>query len=112
MSILTAALVLGLAPSAWAGANAICRCLGLGWSDGYHAHTNCPPPPAHGQRYWGGPGCQPGFGGAPSAIDYLPDPAPTPAGPQEQSRLRRPAPQPALQPAAGRPWIPSAERLR
>lgn len=94
--LLTVVLALSIVSSAQAGwTQHVNRSLGLWWSDGYHAHTNCPPPPARGQRYW--PQGTPQSG---SPIEYLPTPAPTPL-PESSSRLITP-PSSRLAPTANR----------
>ena len=44
LSLLAAVLVVSTIPAARAHTpNAVGRYLGIGWSDGYHSHTACPP---------------------------------------------------------------------
>ncbi|MDX1945605.1 MAG: hypothetical protein SFU86_09355 [Pirellulaceae bacterium] len=62
------------------------RNLGLWWSDGYHAHGDCPP--CHQRDWYAAPRRNwqpcPSFG---SPLEYLPTPAPSPA---EGKSSRRP----------------------
>jgi len=44
--------ILSFATAARAGVNETLRCLGLGWSDGYHSRSYCPPRGKHCVPIW------------------------------------------------------------
>lgn len=59
--------------------NGVGRYLGVGWSDGYHSQSNCPPKHAGGNC----PNCNPStpWWATPAQSEMLPHPARAPIGP-------------------------------
>src|SRR5438270_10117774 len=75
-SLVAATLVVSIVPAARAQSpNTIGRYLGVGWSDGYHAHTACPPKP---QRVHHRPVAVPVVTAAPVMSAPTPTTAPVP----------------------------------
>jgi len=99
-SLVAATLVVSIVPAARAQSpNTIGRYLGVGWSDGYHARTACPPKP---QVVHHRPVAVP-------IITTVPAPAPTPApvpwwkipATPTETAPAEPIPSPAQQSSAG-----------
>jgi len=95
--VLTATLT--IVPAAWGQSPNSCgRYLGIGWSDGYHSHTACPPK-THAIHPW--PVAVPVVTTAP----IMPAPAPPPPVPW----WKIPATQTQAQPAEQIPWPAAAQ---